>query len=1328
MRDPLPHHLSLPLEGGAEIRLVKIPGGIYRIGSREGAAKEQPVHRVTLSDFYLAETPVTQAQYAVLAQGCLEALREVEGSRGGKPSQFAEQPDHPVESVSWEEVQVVVQHLNEQATERLPAGYQWQIPSEAQWEAACLGVSHRRAYWNGDGEAAVEEIGWFRENEGQKTRPVRETPSPAAPHPQGLVGMHGNVQDWTFDAYDPRSYRSRGDRAVNPCELAGEVEVLPIFRSNAEVFSRFAKGERQLQRGDEAVLAQLLRATKPTQKGNPFWVDFEKHLQSIDRPGGSSGLQWPEEAIGWAERWAEQCRREVEKNDPDRVLRGGSWNSTAAICRAAYRNWNLPGYCAWGFGFRLAVVPVPVHSGDAGGGEQEGAERPKARPAVAGDPPEPDGPIALAHETFGPPKADDNFTNSETDPMKPEPPPYVSLEDPADQDWPTEPQPAVTRIVLGELKPGETIALASWKEPLADGRLQATFPNLKCLHLWGVDLETLAGLPDDLIDLDVQDCPQFSTLKHLPTSNLEVLVLRECSALAELPEIDSLPKLEEFELNGGQAIPGEWIHEVMDLATGALWKVDLSRCVLLTKISVLKKGIEDFRANQCPHLSGLPAKSPPQLRRLELANTPIRRLLPWVDSLDYINLTGTSQLDMLWDNGNDIGEESFPRTLFLYGSGIRKPPAILHGVSREENVATAYRNYLLQTRLVGTGSIRRCKLLFLGNGQSGKTSLALSLEPEEKDDVRSAAERAREKGSTHGIRLARRRISPADGADFGEDIRLDHWDFGGQEIYHNAHIKFVQSGSLFLVLWRREQDGKEKMVCPTTGYVDTLHPLRYWLDLIRTATDARGRTAIVASHETGVSSSLLSAFTATSGLGVESDADSVRNLSGSYAGVRGRPFAYDAQLETGDLEEIETWVRENATRLVEAEGHEVPIHWQIAESMVMRWVSERAEKRTELVSFEDFQTELLTEIDRRYEADSEEATGAFDQLHEAIQSGQFEIDEEITSQTLTVLSNLGVVYWSEDLFERKVIVGQAWALKGIYAALDRTEDSLIYRRISEQEGRFTRSDLVGIVWGEGSDYEDQGIQELLLSFMEDCQVAFCLRDRQWDGHGWRDPVYVSVKHLPSMKDVAFESRFQRDLVRTEFSNEPAIANSYLCRHHWDAVLFGLGRDYGQMGQYASDGFFLPQNEKGQSALIRVEFHLDSAVESLIWVETSGPEAREFRDSIIDQLTSCFPHPETGLIEIRSVTKKRIVGDPGKKKTLFISYARNNDPTVNDDDFDYEAPVRALKKELESFAKGYIDVLLDRDGITDSVKPEEGKTPDIVEFMKDAAKADRVLVV
>jgi formylglycine-generating enzyme required for sulfatase activity len=142
---------------------------------------EGPETSVTLTDgFWLGKTEVTQGQYETIT--------------GGNPSAFTSAgKDAPVERVSWLEAIAFCKKLNERerAAGRLPVGYTYTLPTEAQWEYAY------RAGTTSDYPEDAEAMAWYADNSGDSTHPV----ALRRPNPWGFYDMAGNVLEWTYDWY-----------------------------------------------------------------------------------------------------------------------------------------------------------------------------------------------------------------------------------------------------------------------------------------------------------------------------------------------------------------------------------------------------------------------------------------------------------------------------------------------------------------------------------------------------------------------------------------------------------------------------------------------------------------------------------------------------------------------------------------------------------------------------------------------------------------------------------------------------------------------------------------------------------------------------------------------------------------------------------------------------------------------------------------------------------------------------------------------------------------------------------------------------------------------
>jgi formylglycine-generating enzyme required for sulfatase activity len=125
---------------------------------------------------FLAETECTQGQW--------------EAVMGGNPSHF-KGTERPVEQVSWGEAEEYCRKLTakQRAEGILPEGWEWRLPTEAEWEYAARAGTTVARY--GD----LDTIAWHSGNTGRETHPV----SQKAANAWGLHDMIGNVWEWCSD-------------------------------------------------------------------------------------------------------------------------------------------------------------------------------------------------------------------------------------------------------------------------------------------------------------------------------------------------------------------------------------------------------------------------------------------------------------------------------------------------------------------------------------------------------------------------------------------------------------------------------------------------------------------------------------------------------------------------------------------------------------------------------------------------------------------------------------------------------------------------------------------------------------------------------------------------------------------------------------------------------------------------------------------------------------------------------------------------------------------------------------------------------------------------
>ena len=174
---------------GVEFKMKKVEGGTFSMGATSEQTSyyddEEPVHSVTLSDYYIGETEVTQELW--------------EAVMGSNPSYFKGNNQRPVESVSYNDCQKFIEKLNSLT------GKKFRLPTEAEWEYAARGGKHSKDYvYKYSGSNNVDEVAWCYGNSGSKTHPVKTKKA----NKLGLYDMSGNVYEWCNDWYGKDYYQN----------------------------------------------------------------------------------------------------------------------------------------------------------------------------------------------------------------------------------------------------------------------------------------------------------------------------------------------------------------------------------------------------------------------------------------------------------------------------------------------------------------------------------------------------------------------------------------------------------------------------------------------------------------------------------------------------------------------------------------------------------------------------------------------------------------------------------------------------------------------------------------------------------------------------------------------------------------------------------------------------------------------------------------------------------------------------------------------------------------------------------------------------------------
>ena len=208
--------------GEAQQRFRWIPPGRFLMGSPEREQgrydQEGPQHEVTITrGFWLGDTPCTQTMWQAIT--------------GENPSRF-KSPGRPVEQVSWDDANALLDRLN--AAHTRDSDGQFRLPSEAEWEYACRAGTTTSTYAGEPGISGtrnaplLDRIAWYGGNSGvdfdlddgidssdwpekqyEHTRAGTREVAQKAPNIWGLFDMLGNVWEWCADDWLPPAYSRR---------------------------------------------------------------------------------------------------------------------------------------------------------------------------------------------------------------------------------------------------------------------------------------------------------------------------------------------------------------------------------------------------------------------------------------------------------------------------------------------------------------------------------------------------------------------------------------------------------------------------------------------------------------------------------------------------------------------------------------------------------------------------------------------------------------------------------------------------------------------------------------------------------------------------------------------------------------------------------------------------------------------------------------------------------------------------------------------------------------------------------------------------------------
>lgn len=336
----------------------------------------------------------------------------------------------------------------------------------------------------------------------------------------------------------------------------------------------------------------------------------------------------------------------------------------------------------------------------------------------------------------------------------------------------------------------------------------AELTNLKHLNLrsnYIKDITILAQLNKlQYLDISSNRIKNINGLENLV--NLKFLYLG-FNTIREVASLENLKKLSILSLSFNQISNIDFVKELVNLYSLSL------NSNKIQDISSLEKLISITNINlQNNPISILPKtlKALQNLEELNVSNCGLNHIPSIFFDLPKLQRLDISNSDFLMsDIKNQI--EIIPRqitnlknlySLSLKNNPIKDPPSEV-----AEKGIVAIRNYWKETELQGVDYIYEAKMLIIGEGGAGKTTLCqkilnpnYQLKPQA-DDI-----------STEGIDIVPYNFPIANERDFS----LNMWDFGGQAIYHSTHQFFLTKRSLYVLVTDNRKDDTD---------------FRYWLNV-----------------------------------------------------------------------------------------------------------------------------------------------------------------------------------------------------------------------------------------------------------------------------------------------------------------------------------------------------------------------------------------------------------------------------------------------------------------------------------------------------------------
>jgi formylglycine-generating enzyme required for sulfatase activity len=184
---------------GGDFTMIYVAGGSFTMGATaeqdsDWDSCEEPTHDVTLSDYHLGKLEVTQGLWTAVMNTTIQQQCDL----AGKTSLYGAGAAYPMYYVSYNECGSFCSQLNVMLADKLPAGYEFRLPTEAQWEYAARG--RKTEGFKYSGSSTIDDVAWYWDN--SETLYRASEAGRKLPNELGICDMSGNVWECCSDWYD----------------------------------------------------------------------------------------------------------------------------------------------------------------------------------------------------------------------------------------------------------------------------------------------------------------------------------------------------------------------------------------------------------------------------------------------------------------------------------------------------------------------------------------------------------------------------------------------------------------------------------------------------------------------------------------------------------------------------------------------------------------------------------------------------------------------------------------------------------------------------------------------------------------------------------------------------------------------------------------------------------------------------------------------------------------------------------------------------------------------------------------------------------------------